>query len=206
MGFQGVAPQDFLTKTWQVPVYTQLFAKDYVRHHNDTSGQFDKAHFYAHSEAYVSTFAPYYRCADIMMNCIFYNKKAPRFFEVEDMLRPDFALQVIADISCDIMPGSSVPVTVQASSIKDPVFGFDPRTASVVAPFRHDAVDVMAIDNLPSELPRDASVFFGKQLIDNIVPELLQEDSSVICRACITENGQLTDQYTYLEDYAAGRE
>lgn len=204
MGFQAVTPQDFLTKTWDVPVYTQLFARDYVRHLDPAAATFDKTHFYQHGEEYVSTFSPYYRCADIMMNCIFYDKKAPRFFEREEMQDPDFSIQVIADISCDLMPGSSVPVTVKASTIRDPVFGFDPRTGAVVEPFRPDAVDVMSIDNLPSELPRDASVFFGKQLIDNIIPELLQEESAVIRKACITANGYLTERYQYLSDYAAG--
>ena len=204
MGFQQVSPSDFLHRDFQTPVFTQLFAKDYVQHRDEHFGPFNKAHFYQHSEEYISTFAPYYRRADIFMNCIFYNKKAPRFFETADMLQPDFRIQVIADISCDLMPDSSVPATIKASTIADPVFGFDPATQTETPPFQAGSVDVMSIDNLPSELPRDAAVFFGKQLIDIILPEILQEESTVIRRATIAEKGHLTERYGYLADYVGG--
>ncbi len=108
----------------------------------------------------------------------------------------------MADITCDIMPGSSVPSTIRASKIADPVYGFDPVNNVETPPFLANTIDVMAIDNLPSELPRDASVFFGRQLLGAIFPELLRgRDSAVIRRGMIAENGQLTERFAYLSDY-----
>ncbi len=204
MGIHQVSPHDFLTRDFDRPVFTQLFAQDYVKHH---SGQriFNKEHFYAHGEEYRSTFLPYARRADIMINGIYYDKKAPAFFTAEEMAGPGFSIQVIADISCDLAPDSSVPCTLRASTITHPVYGFNPRTGQECAPFQPDCTDVMAIDNLPSELPRDASAFFGQQLIDNVLPELLHEqDSAVIQRATIARDGRLMPRYEYLSDYVYG--
>jgi len=201
MGIQQVSPHDFLNKTFDRPVFTQLHAQDYVQH-RDGPRIFEKAHFYAHCEEYVSTFAPYTHCADIFINGIFYDPKAPRFFEIPEVADEAFRIQVIADVSCDIMPDSSVPLTIRPSKIADPVYGVNRLTGEEGAPFDNTGVDVMAIDNLPSELPRDASDFFGRQLIDNILPELLHDrDSAIIARATIAENGELTEPYSYLSDY-----
>jgi saccharopine dehydrogenase (NAD+, L-lysine forming) len=201
MGIAQVSPADFLTGTFTEAVFTQLHAGDYARCADGSS--FDKAHFYQHGHEYVSCFRPFATAADVFINCIFYDKKAPAFFTLTEMAQPEFNLQVIADVTCDIMPGASVPCTVQPSTIADPVYGFDARTGMVGPPFQAHTTDIMAIDNLPSELPRDASAFFGRQLIDNILPELLQgRNSEVIRRGMIAENGELGTYFTYLADYA----
>lgn len=110
------------------------------------------------------------------------------------MQQPDFQIKVIADITCDIVPDSSGFSTIRASTIADPVYGFDPATGLECAPYQAGGVDVMAIDNLPSELPRDASAFFGRQLLKKILPELLLGyDSAVMRRGMITEKGQGLD-------------
>jgi saccharopine dehydrogenase (NAD+, L-lysine-forming) len=198
-----VAPLDFLKKDFDKPVFTQLYAQDYVQHRSGPR-IFNKEHFYAHGEEYVSVFAPYARRADILMNAIYYDKKAPMFFTAEEMTAHGFSIQVIADISCDLVPDASVPCTIRASTIPDPVYGFDPHSGHECPPFLDHAVDVMAIDNLPSELPRDAGEYFGRQLIDNILPELLhQNDSAVIRRATIAQDGRLCERYHYLQDYVS---
>jgi alanine dehydrogenase len=200
MGIRQVTAQEFLETDFDEAVFTQITAEDYVVHRDGRP--FDKQHFYAHGEEYTCAFAPYYRRADIFINGIFYDKKSPAFFSVEDMRQPDFRIRVIADITCDIMPDSSVPSTVRASKIADPVYGFDPATGLEVPAFSPGAVDMMAIDNLPSELPRDASAFFGRQLLEKILPELLKgRDSAAICRGMIAEQGQLTAEFAYLADY-----
>ncbi|MBK8967178.1 MAG: NAD(P)-dependent oxidoreductase [Saprospiraceae bacterium] len=202
-GIHQVSPKDFLEKDFDQPVFTQLFAQDYVQH-RDGPRIFDKQHFYAHGEEYVSVFAPFAHRADIFINGIYYDRRAPQFFSADEMADPGFNLQVVADVSCDIVPDASVPVTLRPSTIVDPVYGVDRSTGLECPPFQAGAVDVMAIDNLPSELPRDASQFFGRQLIDNILPELLHEaDSPVIRRAVIAENGQLTEPFAYLSDFVA---
>ncbi len=204
MNIRQVSAIEFLTQEYEEPVFCQLQAADYARHRGASpSDDFDKAHFYKHSAEYVSTFAPYQRKADIFINGIFYDKKAPMFFTAEEMAAPDFRIKVIADITCDIMPDSSVPSTIRASLIADPVYGYNPHTKAECKPYIPESIDMMAIDNLPSELPRDASAFFGRQLLERILPELLKgRASEAISRGVITENGQLTQPFEYLSDYA----
>ncbi len=199
-----VTPQEFLENDFQEAVFTQIAAQDYVAHRDGRA--FDKKHFYAHGEEYASAFAPYYRRADIFINGIFYDKKAPAFFTVEEMQSPDFQIKVIADATCDLVPGSSVPSTIRASKIAEPVYGFDPRSGLEAPPYQPGSIDVMAIDNLPSELPRDASAFFGRQLLEKILPELLKgRASDAIRRGMIAENGHLPPEFEYLTDYVAVR-
>lgn len=204
MGFRQVSPRNFLVSDADHPVFTQLRASDYTRRKDAGPDYlFDKKDFYAHGEAYKSIFAPYAKRADVFVNAIFYDKKAPRFFEQADMAQPDFKIQVVADISCDMMPDASVPCTLRPSTITDPLYGFDPHTGNLTPPHQPGTVDVMAIDNLPSELPRDASAFFGRQLVDRIFPDLLRnaDESAILQRATITANGQLTERFSYLEDF-----
>ena len=86
------------------------------------------------------------------------------------------------------------------------LYGFSRINGTETAPFLPDSVDIMAIDNLPSELPRDASAFFGRQLLEKILPELLKgKQSPSICRGMVTEEGHLTEAFRYLTDYVAGK-
>ncbi len=202
MGIRQVSPQEFLEQAFTEAVFTQIVAGDYAEHREGRP--FDKKHFYAHGDEYRSIFAPYYRKSDIFINGIFYDTKAPMFFTAEEMRRPDFRIRVIADATCDIMPGSSVPSTIRPSKIADPVYGFDPAGNCETAPYQPGSIDMMAIDNLPSELPRDASAFFGRQLLEKILPELLKgRASDAICRGMIAENGRLTAEFAYLAGYVA---
>jgi len=204
IGIRQVSPAEFLEQDFAEAVFTQLHAADYVAHRDGRA--FDKSHFYAEGEEYVSTFAPYAQRADIFMNGIFYDAQAPAFFTRTDMMQPDFRIQVIADITCDIVPDSSVPSTLRPSKIADPVYGFDPATGLETPPYQPGSVDVMAIDNLPSELPRDASAFFGRQMLGVVLPELLKGyQSAAIRRGMMTENGVLTEGFGYLQEYVGER-
>lgn len=203
MGIEQVTPQEFLENQYDKAVFTQIRAEDYVAHREGKA--FDKNHFYAYGEEYVSTFQRFWPLTDIFINGIFYDKKAPMFFTLEDMQRSDFRIKVISDITCDLMPASSVPSTIRATKIADPVYGFDPVRGIEIPPYQPAGVDMMTIDNLPSELPRDASAFFGRQLLERILPELLKgRESAAICRGMITDHGSLTREFSYLEDYVKG--
>jgi hypothetical protein len=204
MGIHGVSPRDFLRHDYDHPVFTQLHAQDYVQH-RDGQRIFNKQHFYDHGDEYKSIFKPYAHRADVFINAIYYDTKAPRFFECEGMRDPGFTIQVIADLSCDIMPDASVPCTVRPSTIADPVYGFNPLACEPAAPFQPGCIDVMAIDNLPSELPRDASDFFGRQLIDHVLPEIMHAgDSTMLERATLCAGGKLAKPFEYLRDYVEG--
>jgi saccharopine dehydrogenase (NAD+, L-lysine forming) len=202
MGIKQVSTEDYLLNTYPYPVFTKLEASDYAQHKEGKP--FKKEHFYANGNEYESIFGKFSVCTDIFMNGIYYDKKAPAFFTTSEMLKSNFGIKVIADITCDIAPDASIPCTLRPSLIDDPVFGFDPKNGKECPPFYLQGVDVMAIDNLPSELPRDASVFFGDQLINNVLPELLHgKNSAAIKRGMITENGALTQKFEYLTDFAA---
>lgn len=199
LGFDKVSPRDFLNGEGRT-VFTQLHVCDYARHPDGKP--FDKHHFYAHGEAYLSAFAPYAGVADIFINGIFWDGKAPAFFTAEEMNGPDFNIQVIGDITCDIAPAASVPSTLYASTIAEPVFGYDPVTALATEPYGEGVVDVMSIDNLPSELPRDASAAFGATFIKKILPEFAKDESDVLTRASVTVRGELGSNFQYLRQYA----
>ena len=131
----------------------------------------------------------------------FWNPKAPVLFTREEMLAPDFGIKIIADITCDI--NGSIPSTIRASSIPDPLYDYNPETNSDLPAFSDEKfVTVMAVDNLPCELPRSASDEFGRDLIDRILKPLLFEDTEgIIRRGTIAENGKLTSEFAYLQDY-----
>lgn len=200
LGIERVEPDEFVQNGLGKPVYTQLDAdKLYTR--ND-GGEFGFQHFFGNPELYNCDFSPYYAAADIMINGIFWDPAAPVFFTKADMAKSNFNLKVIADITCDIE--GSVPSTIRPSTIDEPLYGFDKKAHQETDAFEEDAVTVMAVDNLPNELPRDASEAFGQQLTEYVIPELLQGESEMIARATITENGQLGKYFHYLQDFVKG--
>ncbi|MEO0725635.1 MAG: NAD(P)-dependent oxidoreductase [Bacteroidota bacterium] len=199
MGIRQVSPGDFLREDYDEPVYAQLVSRDYLRHKDGLP--FDKLHFYQHPEQYVSAFEPFAETADMMLNGIYWDSRAPAFFSQEQMSLPEFKIKVIADITCDIAPVSSIPSTLFASTIADPVFGFDPKTGQQTTPYQNHVIDMMTIDNLPSELPRDASTAFGKMYIEQVLPHMLAPNSAMIERATIARNGRLGPQFGYLLDF-----
>ncbi len=204
-GFQRVSIDDFLTQEYDHSVFIRIHPMDYVERKD---GQpFDKKDYYKDPSVYHSTFRRFFDKTDLFINGIFYDARAPRFFEIKDMSSSDFNIKVIADVSCDLMPYSSVPSTIRASKIPEPFFGFDKTTHQEVAPFEENAVTMMTIDNLPNELPRDASTFFGEQFITYILPEILKEEySDVLLRGTIAMDGALREPFAYLQDYVNGKE
>lgn len=202
MGIRKVSPAEFLNEYFNGPVYTQLNTRDYNRRIG--SGEFDRDEFYDNPSHYESAFLPFARKADILIAGAFWDPKAPVLFTREDILENDFKIRVVADITCDIE--GSIPSTKQPSTIDDPIYDFNPSNDRVEAPFRDEAnITVMAVDNLPCELPRNASEDFGAEFLRHILPNLIGEDTDMIIeRATITDNGQLTPGYQYLQDFVDG--
>jgi alanine dehydrogenase len=139
-----------------------------------------------------------------MINGIYWNNNAPAFFTTEQMKTSDFNIKVISDVTCDIAPVSSIPSTLKASTIKDPVFGYNPTTGLEDKPFQEHTIDMMTIDNLPNEMPRDASEAFGTMFIEYILEELKNSDSLILERGTITQEGKLGVNFGYLENYLKG--
>ena len=200
-GIRKVSPYDFLTKTFTEPVYVQLSSGDY--HSRKAGGHFNREEFHQHPENYESFFKSFTKAADILMAGAYWNPKAPVLFTREDMLEEDFRIKIIADITCDI--DGSIPSTKQASTIVDPLYDYDPSTDTTHPALSNEKfVTVMAVDNLPCELPRSASDEFGRDLIDRVLPLLLGDDKDdVIARATIAQDGRLTKHFEYLTDYVS---
>jgi len=203
MGIRQVSPNDFLVKNYTQPVFALLMSDDYVQRKDGSA--FDKDDFHLTPELFESTFRPFTKVCDLMINGVYWDNKAPAFFTLKDMRSSDFSIQAIADITCDIAPVSSIPSTLRASTIAKPIFGFDPQKEKEVEAHSPGAIDMMTIDNLPSELPRDASEAFGQMFIERVLPELLDPNSEVIERATIAKDGKLAGHFGYLADYVKER-
>lgn len=194
-----ITPYEFLHCSYREPVYCQLHSKDYYQPRDGSS--WNSKDFYTHPEKYVSTFLPYTKECDLLITAHFWNVNAPVLFTKDQMKMPDFHISEIADITCDI--NGSVPSTLRASTIAEPFYGYNPLTEQIDIPFSKSAITIMAVDNLPCELPRAASEDFGKELTDRVVPSLLGEDTDgLIERATICKDGKLTKGFEYLTDYA----
>lgn len=182
------------------PVYVQLNPGDYNQH--KAGLPFDLLHFYNHPADYVGTFGQYLPITDMLIGAAYWDPNAPLLFSLNDTRNYNFRISVIADITCDI--DGSIPTTRRASTIDDPFYDFDPESGDIREPFSSKKhITVMAVDNLPCELPRDASHDFGKNLTEKVLPHLIGNDpDQIIERASITKNGKLTDRFEYLKDYA----
>ncbi len=194
-----VTPEEFLTREFDVPVVCQIGPENYTVHKNRQ--QFSFPHFVKHPEEYQSSFLPYAKAADILITGHYWDPRSPVFFTKDDMKSADFRISVIADISCDV--NGPVPSTLRATTIADPFYGYNPHLEIEEPAFtRLSNVTVMSIDNLPGELPRDASADFGMQLMMGALPDLLTgNDSPMIDRATILKVGKLTPHFHYLSDY-----
>jgi alanine dehydrogenase len=200
MGIIEVEPDEFLERKFSYPVFTQLKGPTLYEHKE--TGSYNREHFHAHPEQYRCKFLPYGKAADVLMNGIYWDKGMPRLFEWEDLVREDFTITTIADITDD--KGGSVPCNLGDTSILDPIYGVDRQTRVKTAPYVPGSIDIMAVGNLPNELPRDASRYFGEQLIKYVLEDLVKGGSPVIERATMVNKGQLTEPYQYLDDYAKG--
>jgi saccharopine dehydrogenase (NAD+, L-lysine forming) len=201
MGIIEVEKEEYISREFPYPVYVQLKGSDlYV--HNE-KGFYNREHFHQHPEEYRCTFDTYIPHTDILMNGIYWDVNVPRLFNTADIAKPGFRIQVIADVTDD--SHGSVPVNLGDHPIEDPVYGVDRHSFKKTPPYLKTSIDVMAVGNLPNELPRDASKYFGEQLLKYILPDLLGNDSAVIERATIVKDGQLTERFAYLKDYAEGK-
>lgn len=203
-GVTMVTPKELLKEDFNEAVYTVLRPKELYKP-LDEKREWDANYFYAQPQSHRSRFMKYARVSDLMINTIYWDVRTPRHFSIEEMALPEFRIKTIADISCDIE--GSVPATLRSTTIADPVMGYNPVTQQEIAPYQANSIDIMAVDNLPCELPRDASHEFSHNLISHVLPELLGVGTSspMIERAIITQSGHLGKHYQYLDDYAFAR-
>lgn len=180
--------------------FARLPPEHYARRRD--GGPFDFHQFVRHPEEFESAFAPFTQAADLLITGHVWNPRGPRLFERSEVVGPGFRIRTIADITCDI--GGSVPTTLRAADIANPSYDVDPLRFEERPPFSSDGITMMAADNLPTALPRDATAEFGAALVEEVFPALLgeAEDDGRIAGATIAVDGRLTAPYAYLASYA----
>ncbi|MEM5565425.1 NAD(P)-dependent oxidoreductase [Psychroserpens sp. AS72] len=202
LNIKEVSDALYLTSQFTEPVYVMADVMEYAKRKDGKVG--DKWEFYKDPTGYESNFMPYAKETDYFIAGHFYGNNAPYLFTREDAKHPDFRINLVADISCDI--DGPVASTIKPSTIADPFYGYDPQTEKEVAFDAKGAITVMAVDNLPCELPKDASVGFGDMFLEHVIPAFFNDDArGILKRAKITtSDGQLTERFKYLQDYVDG--
>lgn len=204
MYIKQVSVKKFLKKDYNEPVYVQLDVLDYNRRKDGVEE--DMYDFFDNPTEYDSDFKRFTRVADLFIAGHYHNDAAPDFYTLAETKKKKFKIRVVADISCDI--GRPISSTLRASTIANPIYGYNRKTGEEVADYKDpDTIAVMAVDNLPAELPRDASDGFGEMFLEHVIPAFFDGDKNgILQRAKMTQNGQLTARYKYLQDYVDGKE
>ncbi len=200
MGLKEVDVAAYLKNDFKEPVYCQIDVLEYNLRKDGVKGSMDD--FFENPHEYKSDFFRFAKVTDLYIAGHFYGENAPFLYTKEDARHPHFKIKVVADISCDI--DGPVATTIRSSTIADPVYGYDPLTASETDYKNPNAIAVMAVDNLPCEIPRDSSSGFGEAFLEYVIPAFFNDDAEgVLARALITKEGKLTERYAYLQDYVA---
>lgn len=201
-GVKKLTPKQFLNEGNDKPVYVQLSVGKYNKRKDGK--EFKTPDFYRNPKDFESDFYQYAKVADMYIAGHFWDSKAPQILTKEQISRHDFKLKVIADISCDIK--EPIASTLRPSTIDEPVYGYDRISGKEVSNVDNDnVVSVMAVDNLPCELPKDASEGFGETLLEKIIPNLLEGNGDIIERATIAEGGKLKPGFQYLQGFVDGK-
>jgi len=196
MDVQEVEADEYLSKEFSYPVYVHLKGASLYMHKEKRT--YSRGDFHENPQDYECLFSPYCSQSDILMNGVYWDKNIPRLFEMDDIKRNDFRIKTIADITDDTH--GSVPLNSGDCPIEDPVYGVDRLTGKRTKPYLNTSIDIMAVGNLPNELPRDASRFFGEQLIKYVLSDYVK-GSRIIENAIMLKQGKLTSNFEYLKDY-----
>ncbi|TDE05691.1 NAD(P)-dependent oxidoreductase [Flavobacterium sandaracinum] len=197
-----VSIENYLTKNYSQPVYTQI---DVLEYNKRKDGQvLDFTDFYQNPKDYISDFEKFTKVSDIYITGHFYGNDAPVILTQEMLKANDCKIKVVADVSCDV--NGPIACTLRSSTIAEPLYGYLPNEHQESDVFHPAAIVVMAVDNLPCELPKDASEGFGEMFLEHVIPAFFNEDKNgILKRAKITENGKLTPRFSYLQDYVDGK-
>ena len=203
MQIKHVSVTEYLNQNFNEPVYCKIDVLDYNKRKDGRV--IDNFDFYNNPSDYKSDFMRFAKVSDYYIAGHFYGDGAPYLYTRNDVKSIDFNIKVVADISCDV--DGPVATTLKASTIADPIYGYDPQTETEIDYMDDRAIVVMAVDNLPCELPQDASEGFGDMFLKHVIPAFFNNDNDgILERAKITENGTLTERFTYLQDYVDGKD
>lgn len=199
MKIKEASPQEYVSQPPRGAYFTQLTSWDL--YHRKDGGEWDINHFYQNHKEYCCEFDNFIPYSDVLINGMYWEEDIPPlFFQKDTRLKNNFDIKVIADITCDVE--GSVPITMEATDIYNPTFGWSRGAQKQVEPYGDDTIDVMAVTNLPTEMPKNASEEFGGLMLEHILPLLIEGDQDdIIKRAQMTNQGKLTDTFSYLQDF-----
>ena len=197
MDVQEVEPDEYIKRKYAYPVYVHLKGADLYQHKNNNS--YERDDFHRNPENYICLFNKYLKHTHILMNGIYWEPGIAPLFTLSDLQEDDFNLTTIADITDDYK--GSVPCNVGDASSENPIYGVTVTNFEKTAPYLPNGIDIMAVGNLPNELPRDASRYFGEQLIKYVISDLLKGGNAIIEGATMLDKGKLTSSYSYLKEY-----
>ena len=201
-GIKKIPPDSYLHDTHTEAVFCQLGPQHYTRHRRGV--EFDFKEFVERPQNFQSAFYPFITVTDVFIGCHFWDPRSPVFFTVDQIRNSDFRIRFIADISCDI--DGPIPTTIRTSTLEEPFYGIDRLTGKETDPFGSKALTVMAVDNLPCGIPRDASRDFGNRMVMKVMPELIgRKSSEMIENATILKDGKLTSRFGYPKDFLSGK-
>jgi alanine dehydrogenase len=200
LNIRKVSIVEYIDNEFDEPVYAQITFLDYFERKD--GGEMQSSHFFEFPEMYQSKFMHFARYTDFLIAGHYWDSEAPFLFTRTDARNEEFRIKLVADISCDI--DGPVASTLRPSTISNPFYGYNPETETEVAFDAKDAITVMAVDNLPCELPRDASSDFGSMFTKSVLPHILSADEvGLLNRGSITINGAINETYSYLKEWVA---
>jgi alanine dehydrogenase len=202
MKIKEVSVENFLNKNYSSAVFTQIEVLDYNKRLDGTT--IDTIDFYKNPQDYGSDFEKFTKVSDIYISGHFHGNGAPEILSQKMLQASDCKIKVVADVSCDV--NGPIACTLRASTIEEPLYGYLPSEHKEVDVFHPAAIVVMAVDNLPCELPKDASEGFGQMFAKHVIPAFFNGDADgILARARMTHNGQLTERFQYLQEYVDGK-
>ena len=190
-----VSKDDFINNSFDQPIFCNLKTSDYVK--TNSNDNFDLQHFINNPKKYISDSEKYLKKTNLLISAHYWDPFSPKIFELKNLHKFN-ELKVIGDITCDI--NGSIPTTLKSTSIENPYFYFNKKTYNEIKK-SNEALAIMAVDNLPSELPRDSSEEFGDGVVKEVLPYIIKEDDDRIHNATITQNGNFLSKYSYLKNY-----
>jgi len=203
MHIKEVNVDAYLSNEFDEPVYVQLNVLEYNKRIDGK--KITKQDFYNNPQEYTCNFKRFAEVSELYIAGHFFNDGSPYLFTRENIRSSSFKIKVVADISCDI--DGPIACTIKPSTIADPIYGYNPITEQVDDYLKEDVIAVMAVDNLPWELPNDATVGFGNMFAKHVIPAFFNNDKTgILHRAQMTANGKLTERYSYLQNYIDGKE
>ena len=190
---------EYLDANSKEPRFTVLKTSDYVKRTSDDS--YNQIEFYKNPELYKNGFIPFANSSDLFVPCHFWKEGSPNFFNLEDIANSDFRISFVGDISCDI--AGPIATTLRSSTLNEPFYSV---LNGEEVEFGHEkSIGVLAVDNLPSAVPLDATHGFGEMFIEHILPSLFDNDcDNILENATQTKNGKLNASFRYLESYVHG--